>query len=246
MKLIRPLVFYGTALYIGCISYIFYTDIKLLGAVLAASFLIIILVTVEKKFSLLVICFFFTGIFSSLIYYDTNSIGSIQHIRIVKNKGYYAEGLVNGKNVIVKGNIGKLEDQDVVITNGKFQPDRDCYKGTVGTIYISSSYSVKKDMISHIFELKRSLHDKFAKTMGEEKAALIMSLCFGESRYLSDEQKYDFQKLGVVHAISVSGFHMAIIYKLLENIAGFQISILLSLLYMIFTGRLPVRPGSPR
>lgn len=236
MKLTRPLIFYGIALYIGCVSYIFNTDIKLLGAVLAASFLIIILVTVEKKFSLLIIGFFFTGILSSLIYYNTNSIGSIQHIRIVKNKGYYAEGLISGKNVIVKGNINRLEDQDIVITNGRFEPGRDSYKGIIGTIYINGNYSIKKDMISHIFELKRSLYDKFSKAVGEEKSALIMSLCFGESRYLSDEQKFDFQKLGVVHAISVSGFHMAIIYKLLENIAGFQISILLSLIYMIFTG----------
>lgn len=39
--------------------------------------------------------------------------------------------------------------------------------------------------------------------------------------------------------VSVSGFHMAIIYKILEGIAGFKASLAISFIYMIFTGAQP-------
>jgi competence protein ComEC len=97
----------------------------------------------------------------------------------------------------------------------------------------------KPDIFSSLHGIRKNSYKEFEKYLGKEKAAIVMSLCFGETGYLSEEQKYDFQELGVVHAISVSGFHMAIIYKILEGIAGFKASIAISFIYMIFTGAQP-------
>ncbi len=65
---------------------------------------------------------------------------------------------------------------------------------------------------------------------------MVMSLCFGETKYISNSDKDILKKLGVIHVVSVSGFHMAIIYKLLERVLGLTLAIPVSFLYVILTG----------
>lgn len=239
MKLTKPLIYYVIALYIGCISYIVLSESIFLGAVIAASFLIIILATVDKKFSILIICFFITGILSTLIYYKVSVINEVETIRITKNKEYYLVGRTKGRNIYIEGSISGIKEGDKILVKGKFDRKVDYSRGTIGSFYIDEFKIYKKDLVSDIYKIKRISYDKFNKFLGEDKAALVMSLCFGETEYLTEEQKQDFQELGVVHAISVSGFHMAIIYKILEGIAGFKISLIISFVYMVFTGAQP-------
>lgn len=239
MKLTKPLVFYGTALFIGCISFIAFNNSLLIGAVIAASFLIIILSTVDFKFSLLIISFFVIGIVSSYIYYNIDINSSISKVRLIKYNEFYSIGKFSGRNVLLKGNLSKDDEGLNLIIKGKFEPNRDYARGIIGTFYIDEEIRDKSDYISYTSTFKKKLYDKFVNYLGEEKAALIMSLCYGEANYLSEAQKNDFKKLGVIHAISVSGFHMAIIYKLLEGILGIGPSILVSFLYVLFTGAQP-------
>lgn len=239
MKPTKPLVFYGTALFIGCISYIAFNNSLLIGAVLAASFLIIILSTLDIKFSILIISFFILGIVSSYTYYNIDINSNIIKVRLIKYNEYYSIGKFSGRNVLLKGNVNKNDEGFNLTIKGKFEPNRDFTRGIIGTIYIDEKTRDKSDYISNISIFKMKLYDKFVNYLGTEKGALIMSLCFGENNYLSEPQKNDFKKLGVIHAISVSGFHMAIIYKLLEGIFGIGTSILVSFLYVLFTGAQP-------
>lgn len=239
MKFVKPLVFYGIALFIGCISYIAFKNSLIIGAVLTASFLIIILSTLDTKYSIIILCFLFLGILSSHLYYNMEVNSNTFNIRLTKYNEFYSYGILNGRKVLLKGNLKKEDEGLSLIINGKFEDIRDYEKGIVGTIYVDSASRGKKDFISSISTFKQKLYYKFMASLGEERAALIMSLCYGEANYLSDIQKDDFKKLGVVHAISVSGFHMAIIYKVLEGIFGIGPSILVSLLYALFTGAQP-------
>ncbi|MCM8710393.1 ComEC/Rec2 family competence protein [Clostridium sp. SYSU_GA19001] len=239
MKLTKPLVFYAVAIFIGTMSYIVSKDYKILGAALAASFLIIVFFTIEKKFFIVIICFFAMGIISCFMYFNYYSFGKFETIRLINNKEFYSIGTIDGKLIKLKGNLENLKEGDRIFAYGNFYNKKDYYKGIIGEFYIQEFKLYKSDVISKLYELKRKAYEEFYKYLGEEKAAIIMSLCFGETDYLSIEQKYDFQKLGVVHAISVSGFHMAIIYKILEGVLGIIPSIIISFLYMVFTGAQP-------
>lgn len=239
MKLNKPLVFYGIALFIGCISYIAFNNSLLIGAVIAASFLIIILTTVDIKFSILILSFSIIGIVSSYFYYSIDINSNIINVRLIKYNEFYSTGKFNGRNVLLKGDLNKSDEGFNFIIKGKFEPNRDYTRGFIGTIYIDEKVREKNDYISYTSTFKKNLYNKFVNNLGEEKAALIMSLCFGEANYLSDTQKNDFKKLGVIHAISVSGFHMAIIYKLLEGVLGIGASIFVSFFYVLFTGAQP-------
>lgn len=235
----KPIVFYAISLYIGCISYVLFKNIALLGAVLAASFLIIIFFTIKKSFSILIIAFFLLGFFSNLFYYSFNSFDKIETIRIKELKDFYAIGQSNGKKIVLKGNLNEILEGDKILAYGKFEKKSDFNKGLVGEFYIDNYKVYKKDMIYNINNLKRNISYKFTKNLGEENAAFIMSICFGETKYLSNVQRDSFNRLGIIHAISVSGFHIAIIYKVVEGILGIIPSIVISFAYMIFTGSQP-------
>jgi competence protein ComEC len=228
-----------TAFYIGCISYIEFNHSFFIGAVLAASFLIIILITVDKKFSIIIICFFMAAVFVSVGYYRIASMNKSEKINIVKKKEYYVLGKIRGRNIILKGDIFKLNEGDRILAYGKFEKEIDYSRGVVGSFYIDQYKLYKGGVASTLHNIKKSSYKAFERNLGKEKAAIVMSICFGEAGYLSEEQQLDFKKLGVVHAISVSGFHMAIIYKLLEGFLGIPASIAVSFLYVIFTGAQP-------
>lgn len=239
MKYIKPLVFYGVALFIGCISFIAFNNSLIIGAVMTASFLIIILSTVDIKFSALIISFFILGIVSSYTYYNFEISSNIINLRLTKYNEFYSTGKFCGRNVLLKGKLNKEDEGLNIIIKGKFEENRDYEGGIIGTFYVDDAVRGNNDLISYTSIFKKKLYNKFVSYLGEKRSALIMSLCYGEASYLSDAQKADFKKLGVIHAISVSGFHMAIIYKMLEGVFGIGTSIFVSFLYVLFTGIQP-------
>lgn len=232
----KPLVFYVTAFYLGCVGYIVFKHSFLIGAVLAASFLIIILTTVDKKFSIIIACFFIAAVSISSEYYNITDISKKIDIKVVKKKEFYSLGSVRGRNVILKGDISKLNEGDKILAYGKFDRETDYSRGIAGTFYIDQYKLYKGGFKSRLHSIKRSSYSSFEKYLGKERAAIVMSLCFGETAYMSEQQKSEFKELGVVHAISVSGFHMAVIYKLLEGLLGIPASIAVSFIYVVFTG----------
>lgn len=239
MKLIKPIIFYAVALYIGCLAYILLKESILIGAVLAASFLIIIFFTIEKKFAAIIFIFFILGAASTFSYYNINSLSKIETIRITQMEEFYSIGTINNRTVLLKGNLQGLMEGDKILGNGSFDYKPDYLKGRVGEFYVDKYKLYKKDLVSQLNFIKRKTYDKFLGYLGEKNTAIIMSLCFGETSYLSESQKDDFKNLGVVHAVSVSGFHMAIIYKLLEGILGIWPSMFISFVYVILTGAQP-------
>lgn len=232
----RPLVYYGISLFMGCFLSLLFTSNIVMGAVLTASFLSICFFTIDKNFFILVILFLLIGFLSFKFYYDINVSEETISVRVTQIKEYNSIGDYHGRKIILKGVTKDLEEGRIEILKGNFIFEKDYEKGTLGTFNIEKASAQKKDFIFRLYESKGEIYKKFKQSLGENKAALIMSLCFGESKYLSKDQKDEFLKLGVVHAISVSGFHMAIIYKILEYTLGFYIAIAICFLYVLFTG----------
>ena len=232
----RPLVYYAISLFMGCFLSLVFMNNILMGAVLTASFLIIVFFTIDKNFFTLVMLFLLTGFLSFKLYYNINITEVPIIVRTIQIKEFYAIGDYQGKKIMLKGITKDLKEGRLAIIKGNFILEKDYERGIIGTYNIEKASVQKKDFIFSLYESKSKIYEKFNRILGPRKTALIMSLCFGESRYLSKDQKDEFLKLGVIHAISVSGFHMAIIYKVLECILGLYASIVICFLYALFTG----------
>lgn len=234
----RLIVYLCISMIMGCLSSICGLNNIIIGAAVAAPFLAVLFFTFKHKKIWLCLGFFIIGLINIQIYFNFK-IGSCASIRIIEKNNFYCIGNCKGRKVIIKGKILELKQGEKVIAYGAFKKNSNISKGIVGIYEINKYKKIKNDYIYNIYVIKNNLYKMFLKEIGEDNSALVMSICFGETQYLKNSQKLELQKLGVIHAVSVSGFHMAIIYKLLENILGLKSAICISFLYLLFTGMMP-------
>lgn len=231
----RPLVFYFVSIFIGCLSSMLLSLNIIIDAAITASFLLILYLTIDKRYFLICLSFFIAGFISFAMYYNVNFTNKL-YIRAEASKGSYFIGSSDGRKIIIKGKTKGISEGCKVYAEGRFVKNSDCSRGITGTFYINSYEACSKDLISRIYEMKRYLYKRFSDAIGTENSSLIMSLCYGDTSYLSNSGKSRLQDLGVIHAVSVSGLHMSLIYSVLESTLGFIPSIFVSLAYIIFTG----------
>lgn len=233
----RPLVYYAVAIFMGCVTCLILFNNPILGAVIAASFLATIYFTIHKEFFYVLVCFFIIGGLNYYSYFNINLPNAERlKVRITEKNKYNCAAKYNNKKIMLQGNIFELTEGRNVWIKGEFEKQAVYEKGIVGTYTVKEHRICKEDLISRLQGFRRNLHEKFSVILGEDKAALVMAVCFGDSGYIEKNQKEDFKKLGISHVISVSGLHMSIVYKALETIVGYKIAILFSFGYMIFTG----------
>jgi len=233
----RPLVYYAITIFMGCVTCLILINNPILGAVIAASFLAVMYFNIDKKFFYLVVCFFIIGVVNYYSYFNINLPNEQKlQVRISEKSNYYCSAKSNNKKIILEGNISKLPEGRSVWISGNFEKEAVYERGTVGTYRVNDYKICNEDLISKIERFRSGLYEKFSRILGKEKAASVMAVCFGDSGYIEKTQKEDYKKLGISHVISVSGLHIAIVYKALEMIIGYKIAILFSFVYMIFTG----------
>lgn len=236
MNIKRPLVFYFICFIFGCLNSLVFNYSVFIGAVLSASFLISLYLCNDKKYFFIMIVFFVCGMLNFEIYFNCNVNTNINKFRVLENKGYYAICENKNRNFILQGNIRELKNGEIAVIQGNFQSKIDYQRGIVGIIKVDKILNTKSDLVTKTYKFKELLYNRFREKLNEQDSAMVMALCFGNVDHLSYSQKDMFSKLGVIHAISVSGFHMSIIYGILECLFSLKIALIISLLYLIFTG----------
>lgn len=235
MRMERPLIFYCISLSFGCVFSILLLDSTLAAAAAAVFFLVILFLTLDIKVFIINAMFFLLGIFSFYLYFNI-TVDSLAEIRIVDKKDYYFLGDFKGRKLILKGETKGLAEGEKIKAYGKFQKDFIIENGVIGSYKLTEYKHCNRDFVYYSYGFKGNLYRKFKDTIGEERAALVMGLCYGETAYISTDQMEDFQKLGIIHALSVSGFHMVIIYEVLQYLLGLKAAIAVSAFYVFFTG----------
>ncbi|WP_315116892.1 ComEC/Rec2 family competence protein [uncultured Clostridium sp.] len=231
----KHIVFYAVAFFIGCLSSICYISNIYIGAVIAASFLYIIFIYEDKTFFVIMLAFFLCGVFRFNSYFNY-SPKKEERIRIVDHRENYIIGNVKGRRVIIKGEIEGLTEGLSIMAKGEYKKDINYDKGIIGSYEIHKYKNKKGDLIYKFAERKRKVIKKLEKYLDKDKLALVTSLCFGDVSLMDNIEKYKLQKLGVIHAVSVSGFHISIVYKFVHMILGFKLALIFIMLYVIFTG----------
>lgn len=231
----RPLVYYAISCFIACLSMSVLYENVIIGAVIAASFFAILFFTIDSKALIINILFFIITVISFQMYFNIG-INDAVEVRITEKKDYYSLGNYKGRKILLAGKTSKLKEGEKIKAYGNFEGNKDYIRGIVGKYNVKNYIVLKNDFLYYLYDIKRNIYIKFKEKLDEDKSAVIMALCYGDTSYLSQNQKTDFKKLGVFHAVSVSGFHMAIIYKVLEITLGLKFAIIASFIYILFTG----------
>ncbi|MGL5354159.1 MAG: ComEC/Rec2 family competence protein, partial [Clostridium sp.] len=101
---------------------------------------------------------------------------------------------------------------------------------------VSNYKKLKDNFISKLYKIREKIFFQIEEKLGYRRAALVSSIAFGYVDYLDEEDKADMKNLGLLHAVSVSGLHMALVYGVLRKTIGKKYTPIIAFLYVMFTG----------
>lgn len=234
----RPLVYYCIALLFGCYSALLILNNNFLGAALAASFLACIFITQRSRLSFIAAFFLVIGFVNYYFYYKITPPDSCT-VRMEEIRGFNYTGSYLGRKVILKGDMKGIKEGERIQLNGKYSSAPEYDRGVIGEISVKHVLHTERDVISRIYDFKRKLYEAYKNNIGEDGAAEVMAVSFGDDSYIKQETMNEMSSLGIVHVISVSGLHMALIYKVCEMLLGFGWGMGISIVYCLFTGSAP-------
>ncbi|MBL4932976.1 ComEC/Rec2 family competence protein [Clostridium paridis] len=231
----NPLVTVFICLILGSIVY--NSSFNLSYIILSIITFIIIFWFGGKKSTIIFFLFFLLIISSNHFYYSIPKVNDGRYIVRITNQSYGKfTGIYKGRKVIIQGSKLSFNIGSKYLISGDFTPSKEMDKGIVGIIYGGDYKQEKRDLISFIYDYKEGIYKKIESKLGKESAAMISAVSFGYVDGLTLEQKNDMKYWGLIHIISVSGFHMALIYKLLEKLFGYKVALITCAFYTLFTG----------
>ncbi len=230
-----PIIYISLTIIISSIVYGLYFKYFLPAAIVAGCFFIFILFSTNKYFTIFIVIIFLIGIGININYYNVNiNKNFIGKIRVIENKSYYKIISFKGKRLYIQDFQGELGEKFII--KGIFTKEVDREKGIIGNIKVNSSKKIKEDFRYKLYELRKKIYFKLEENIGKRKAGLILSLAFGCSDYLDNEDSEDMRGMGVIHAVSVSGLHVALVYGILKKFLNNKIALLGTVIYVLLTG----------
>ncbi|EKY22756.1 ComEC/Rec2 family competence protein [Clostridium celatum] len=234
----NPLIYIFVVSILASICYEMYSKNKLLAIFVVSSFFIFIFKLKGNYIAIILILFFTIFIFNNIWFYQYIP-DNIEEIRIIEVKNYYGKGKINGRNVNLYNINNEIKVGQKILAKGEFSKDNNIIKGYIGE-YKINFYKIKQDdFISTLYKEREKIFKKIEEKLGNRKAALITSVAFGYKSELGEEDRDIMGELGISHAISVSGLHLSLIFSVLSKIFGIKMSLIISFIYVLFTGAPP-------
>lgn len=161
-----------------------------------------------------------------------------EKVRIVK---VYGSSLVVSdgfRKYLISDELFKCEEGEVV--GGVFDMESLPINrtGYAGKLTISKPHR-KKDALSHVISFKKSLSSELVDVYGYDNGTLMSSLVLGLKEDISEKRAGDMKRMGIMHILSISGFHFALLENLLKKMKLGRKSILILGLYAIFINSIP-------
>jgi len=220
---------------LGSLIYVLINENKWLAVIIASCFFIYLLIKEGWVLGIIFFLFLFIPIVNSNNYYSIKPLNNIE-VRLTKIYSYGGYGDYKGRKIYLNGSLNEFSLGDKIKVEGEFQRSINYEKGLIGNFIIENIKEVDKDLISKVYKLREVIFNGIKEKIGSRRASIITSISFGYTEMLDEEDTENMKNLGILHAVSVSGLHMVIIYSLLRKIFGSNLASLLSGIYVIFTG----------
>lgn len=208
---------------------------KWLAIIIVSSFFIFVYLKTNIKVTIISLIFFLIIVINNLFYYDIEILKE-ESTRVLRVYSYGALGEINNRKIYLNGNFKDMNVGDRLIISGDFNKEANIEKGVIGNFNVENYSVLKADFKTKILNFREYIFKYISEKLGKRRSSIITSISFGYDEYLESEDEEDMKVLGILHAISVSGLHMVLIYSLLKKLLGNKIAPFIALLYVIFTG----------
>ena len=236
-KVKKPIIYICLSIILASISYGIFDKNKWLTIISVSLFFIYIIIEVNWCFAIVILGFFIMQIGVNYLYYNSiNNKCVNDEIRIIENKDYYILGKYKGKLVYLNNLNTTVVKGDKLYINGEFNKDEDLEKGIVGSINIKKYNKCNEDLLCKLNNIPVQIFNKLEENIGKRKAALVVSVSLGYREFLDSEDEEDMRDLGIIHAISVSGLHVALVFGDCKRFFSDKTSLVISFVYVLITG----------
>ncbi|MBD7909808.1 ComEC/Rec2 family competence protein [Clostridium cibarium] len=236
-KVNSPIVYIVLSFILGSVIYGLYDKYLWLAVISASLFFVFTFFKSNMMFTIIVVAFFLLSLVDNVAYYKINFSNSFSgKVQIVEVKSYSKIATYKGKRFYLQGEGSKYKQGNNIYVEGELTKGIDKDKGILGSITVKKGRVLEKNLVSRLYDIREEIYEKLNNNLGRRKAALVSSLAFGFSDYLDEEDKEDMKNLGVIHAISVSGLHVALVFSFLRAFLGKGISLGITFIYVLFTG----------
>ena len=234
-KVKLPILYIAITFLISSLYYRYFDKDLWLAIILVSLLFLWIFFKEGIEFLLFIIIIFIIGIAINHNYYNLN-LSNYEKIKIEKNYSYSGSGKIHGRKVYLKGNLKELREGQIIYANGNFEKEIKKDRGTIGEYKIKEYKIDKNSIFTVLSNIKSNFKEKLTENIGTRRASLVTSVVFGRDNSLDDEDKEYMSRFGVIHALSVSGLHVGIIFLIFKKILNEKISLLVTFIYVIMTG----------
>lgn len=231
----NPLPYIFIVFMLSYFSYEMYNKNTILASFYVVSFFIFIMYF-KGKYIMFILALFFIVALNNIICFYNYTPGEIEEVRITEVKNYYGKGEINGRIVSLSNVNEKIEVGNKILVKGKFTENKNIGSGVIGDYKIEDYKILKSDFIDKLYKRRKYVFERIESKLGERKAALITSVSFGYKSELNEDHKELMKNLGISHVISISGLHLVLVYSVLRRLLGVKLSLLLALVYVLFSG----------
>ena len=234
-NIVEPMHYIFGMFILGTITYRSFNKYQWLAIIIASCFFTLIYFLEGTKITIIMIVFFSVSVLNNVYYYSYKP-ENLSKITITSVKTYGVSGEIEGRKVYLEGSFKAFKIGERILARGKFEEDLEITKGNIGTFDIQEYKKLKDNFISKLYRVREKIFFSIKEKLGSRRASLVSSIAFGYTDFLDEEDKENMKFLGLLHAVSVSGLHMALIYGVLRKIFGKKYTPFIALLYVLFTG----------
>ena len=234
-SIVNPMPYIFGMFILGTISYKSFYKYQWLAIFIASCFIVLIYFLKGLKVGIVMFLFLIVSVINNIYYYNYTP-GVTPQITITVMKPYVIIGEVNGRKVYLDGDLSKIKIGERILAKGQFTRKLEILKGNIGTVKINEYKKLNDSFTSKLYKIREKIFYSIKEKIGWRRASLVSSIAFGYTDFLDDEDKDNMKMLGLLHAVSVSGLHMVLIYTVLKKMFGKKLTPFIALLYVLFTG----------
>lgn len=234
-NIVNPMPYIFGMFILGTITYKSFYKYQWLAIFIASCFIMLIYFLKGMKITLIMSIFLSISIINNIYYYNYTP-DNISEITITSIKSYGMMGEIDNRKIYLEGNISEVKIGERILAKGEFVSGIEFSRGNIGTFKVSEYRKIKDNVTSKLYKIREKIFFSIKEKLGWRRASLVSSIAFGYTEFLDEEDKENMKSLGLLHAVSVSGLHMALVYGVLKKIFGKKYTPFIALLYVIFTG----------
>lgn len=234
-NIVNPMPYIFGMFILGTITYRSFYKYQWLAIIIASCFFTLIYFLKDFKITIIMILFFSVSLINNIYYYKFIP-NDLNKITVVSVKTYESIGEINGRKIYLEGDIKEIKMGERIVAKGEFTRNLEITKGNIGTFNVNEYKKLKDSFVSKLYKTREKIFFTIKEKLGFRRASLVSSIAFGYTEFLDLEDKENMKLLGLLHAVSVSGLHMALVYGFLSKIFGKKYTPFIAFLYVLFTG----------